>query len=170
MSNKDLYKRTFSQIHASEDTIMEVIKMKDTTKKRTKRYTKMLCVAACAACLLSAGVVANAATDGSISKSIVGWFVNSDGEKTAIEGEVTTDENGRKVTTAELDKGVTMQSIEDEDSLAITIKAEGDEDFDNYRPFMFEVTDDGEIIVNQNKDIFDDNYTVNSYTVTETND
>ena len=83
MSNKELFKQTFSELHASEDKVMEAIKMKG--KKNIKHFPakKIIAIAACVGTILTTGVVANAATDGAIMDNII-WFVNSNGEKTQL--------------------------------------------------------------------------------------
>ena len=62
MNNKELYKSTFSQIHASNEKVTEVIKMSETKKKRKLVSKKLIAIAACVACVASAGIVANAET------------------------------------------------------------------------------------------------------------
>ena len=128
MSNKELYKNTFSQIHASQDRITEVIKMKDNTKKRKIYGKKLLVIAACAACLMSAGVVANAATDGELGRTVIGWFISSDGTQTAIEGNVSYDENGNKVTEAELEDGGSITIKENSNGSEMEVEVGGDYD------------------------------------------
>lgn len=68
MTDKELYKETFSKIHASELDIQEVIKMAKSSKV-SKRIIgrKMFGIAACVGCLLSACLVANAAIGDSMA-------------------------------------------------------------------------------------------------------
>lgn len=99
MSNKELFKQTFSELHASEDKVTEVIKMKGNKKIKHFPAKKLIAVAACIGTVLAAGIVANAATDGAIIDNII-WFVNSNGEKTPLTTNTEYDENGNKITTA----------------------------------------------------------------------
>lgn len=123
MSNKELYKKTFSQIHASEDKIMEVIKMTDTKKRNNIR--KFIAIAVCAASIMSVGIVANAATDGEIGKSIISWF-SADGTEQKVEGTVSYDENGKKITEYQKDgKNVKITEDEKNDCIQIEGDAEG---------------------------------------------
>lgn len=116
MSNKEIYKNTFSQIHASNEKVMEVIKMSETKKTRKIVSKKLITIAACVACIASAGIVANAATDGELGKAFMGWFVGSDGTQTAIEGEVSYDKNGNKTTTTTLENGNQLTMKEDSET------------------------------------------------------
>lgn len=116
MNNKELYKNTFSQIHASNEKVTEVIKMSETKKKRKLVSKKLIAIAACVACVASAGIVANAATDGELGKVFMGWFIGSDGKQTAIEGSVSYDENGNKMTTTTLENGNQLTMIEDSET------------------------------------------------------
>lgn len=61
MTDKELYKKTFSKIHASELDVQEVIKMAKSSKINKRIISKkMFGIAACIGCLLSACLVANA--------------------------------------------------------------------------------------------------------------
>lgn len=100
MSNKELFKQTFSELHASEDKVMEAIKMKG--KKNIKHFPakKIIAIAACVGTILTTGVVANAATDGAIMDNII-WFVNSNGEKTQLNTSTEySEKTGEKIITA----------------------------------------------------------------------
>lgn len=100
-NNKKLFQETFSGLRASEDRVMEVVNMKGKSKIRKFPAKKIIAVAACVCSLAAVGVVANATTDGALTTTVIGWFTNTNGEKTAIEGEVSYDENGNKIVTAE---------------------------------------------------------------------
>ncbi len=114
MSNKELYKTTFSQIHASNEKVTEVINMSKTKKSKKLVSKKIIAIAACVACVASAGIVANAATDGELGKTVIGWFINDDGKQTAIEGDISYDENGNKVAIVNIE-GNTYKINESED-------------------------------------------------------
>lgn len=73
MSDKDLYKKTFSKIKASENVITEVIKMKENKKIKHFPAKKIIAVAAAVCVLLSVSVIANAATDGAIADKFAQW-------------------------------------------------------------------------------------------------
>lgn len=71
MSNKELFKKTFSELRASEDKVMEVIQMKNNKKIKHFPGKKLIVIAACIGTILTAGVVANAATNGAVIGSIL---------------------------------------------------------------------------------------------------
>ncbi len=66
MSNKDLFKSTFSHLKVNEDIITEVIEMKENKKIRKFPAKAILVTAACIITLLCSGIAVNAATDGAI--------------------------------------------------------------------------------------------------------
>lgn len=152
MNNHELYKKTFSQIHASPDKIAEVINMSETTKRRKILSKKLIAVAACAACVLSVGVVANAATDGELGKTVIGWFTNADGETSELMGEVSYDENGKKSTTADLEDGgkITMEEYSNGGSL--TTEWCGEANDDTNKDITIDVDEDGQMIVHENSE------------------
>lgn len=125
MSNKELFKQTFSELHASEEKVMEVIEMKKGKKIRKFKAKKIIAVAACVGTVLTAGVVANAATDGAL---VEGFFtiIGVSGEETKIPAEVAYDKDGNKITTATYGNA-TIEKKEgaDEDSLTISQEIEG---------------------------------------------
>lgn len=125
-NNRKLFQETFSELHASENRVMEVVNMKGTNKIRKFPAKKVIAVAACVCSLAAVGVVANAATDGALTKTIVGWFTNANGEKTAIEGEVSYDENGNKTVVAEGDGYSITQKENTDGTGSISIGVDGD--------------------------------------------
>ncbi|MGN1457397.1 MAG: hypothetical protein ACI4XP_05515 [Acutalibacteraceae bacterium] len=147
MSNKELYKKTFSQIHASDDKVMEVIKMADTKKKRKFYSKKLIAAAICAAAIMSVGVVANAATDGEIGRTIISWF-SADGTEQQLDADVSYDENGNKVTTFSTNDGADVTINENSDGLYCTIEGETDGSFTYYIPDS-DSTSDSDSTVNQ---------------------
>lgn len=150
MSNKEIYKNTFSQIHASNEKVMEVIKMSETKKRRKIASKKIIAIAACVACVASAGVVANAATDGELGKAFMGWFIGSDGTQTAIEGEVSYDKNGDKTTTATLENGNQLTMKEDSETGDKQYEyIVSDEEAKN-KSFMISETEDGTATIEYN--------------------
>ena len=92
----------------------EVINMSKTKKSKKLVSKKIIAIAACVACVASAGIVANAATDGELGKTVIGWFINDDGKQTAIEGDISYDENGNKVAIVNIE-GNTYKINESED-------------------------------------------------------
>ncbi len=94
MNNKELFKSTFIKVRVDENKVKEIIKMKDTKKIKKSYAKKIIAIAACIGCALSAAMAVNAATDGEVTKEIIGWFVNADGEKTPLEVITFFDENG----------------------------------------------------------------------------
>lgn len=153
MNNKELYKSTFSQIHASNEKVTEVIKMSETKKKRKLVSKKLIAIAACVACVASAGIVANAATDGELGKTVMGWFINDNGKQTAIEGDVSYDENGNKTTTATLENGnkLTLKKDSETGDEYYEYSVSGEEA--NNKKFMISVDDSGKATVE-----YDDKY------------
>lgn len=153
MSNKELYKNTFSKIHASNEKVTEVIKMSETKKRRKLVSKKLIAIAACVACVASAGIVANAATDGELGKTVIGWFISPDGKQTAIEGDVSYDENGNKTTTATLENGNNLTVKKDSQTGDEYYEySVGDEESKN-KKFMISVDDSGKATVE-----YDDKY------------
>lgn len=127
MSNKELYKRTFSQIHASEDKVKEIIQMKDTKKHRRIIGKRILIIAACVGCALSAMMVVNASTDGAISKAAQSIFITVDGEKKELDANVYYDKDGNKVTEAELDESkIQIKEKKDNKYVDFSFEVEGD--------------------------------------------
>ncbi len=94
MNNKELFKSTFIKVRVDENKIKEIIKMKDTKKTKKSYAKKIIVIAACIGCALSAAIAVNAATDGKVTKEITGWHVNAYGEKTPVEVIKFDDENG----------------------------------------------------------------------------
>lgn len=128
MSNKELYKRTFSQIHASEDKVKEIIQMKDTKKHRRIIGKRILIIAACVGCALSAMMVVNASTDGAISKAVQSIFITVDGEKKEVDAIVYYDEEGNKVTEGEFDENkIQIKQGKDDKSVEFSIEGEGED-------------------------------------------
>ncbi len=157
MNNKELYKNTFSQIHASNEKVTEVIKMSETKKKRKLVSKKLIAIAACVACVASAGIVANAATDGELGKTVMGWFISDDGKQTAIEGDVSYDENGNKTTTATLENGNKLTLKEDSETGDEYYEySVGDEEANN-KKFMISVDENNKATVE-----YDDKYSEES--------
>lgn len=145
MSNRELYKKTFSQLHASCGKVTEVIEMNETSKKRKLMSKRLVAVAACVACIASAGIVANAATGGELGSTIMGWLI-VDGEKTAIEGEVSVDENGNKTTTATLDNGDKLTKTEDSETGLSFYEYSVNEDEAENKSFMITEDKSGTIV------------------------
>lgn len=71
MDNKDLFKKTFSNLKVTDEVITEVIKMKDNKKVKKFPAKGILVAAACLTTILCTGVVANAATNGELVGSIL---------------------------------------------------------------------------------------------------
>ncbi|MCR4962275.1 MAG: hypothetical protein K6B40_00155 [Firmicutes bacterium] len=71
MTNKELYQRAFSTLHASCDPVMEVEKMK---RARKKRFHKPAAVAAALVLVLGLASVAYATDIGGIQRSIQLWM------------------------------------------------------------------------------------------------
>ncbi|MCQ4021946.1 MULTISPECIES: hypothetical protein [unclassified Ruminococcus] len=112
MSNKELFRQTFSELHASEDKVMEVINMKCNRKTKHFHSKRLIAVAACVGTILIAGVVANAATDGAIVDSFI-TVITQNGEEKEIPAEVSYDNDGRKTQTIEYgNKVVTVEELE----------------------------------------------------------
>lgn len=153
MSNKELYKNTFSQIHASDEKVTEVIKMSETKKRRKFVSKKIIAIAACVACVASAGIVANAATDGELGKAVMGWFISDNGKQTAIEGDVSYDENGDKTTTAILENGNKLTLKEDSETGDKCYEYSISDEEAKNKKFMVSVDDDGKATVE-----YDDKY------------
>lgn len=63
------YKRTFSQIRPSDETIERIFKMSENKNKKT-RYKGLIVAVACLAALLCGTLTANAATDGALFDGI----------------------------------------------------------------------------------------------------
>lgn len=97
MNNRELFKSTFLKVHVDENKIKEIIKMKDTKKAKKSYAKKLIVIAACIGCALSAAIAVNAATDGEVTREITGWSVNADGEKTPIKVIKFDDENGNPI-------------------------------------------------------------------------
>lgn len=153
MNNKELYKNTFSQIHASNEKVTEVIKMSETKKKRKLVSKKLIAIAACVACVASAGIVANAATDGELGKTVMGWFINDNGKQTAIEGDVSYDENGNKTTTATLDNGNKLTLKEDSETGDEYYEYSVSDEEANNKKFMISVDENNKATIE-----YDDKY------------
>lgn len=153
MNNKELYKNTFSQIHASNEKVTEVIKMSETKKKRKLVSKKLIAIAACVACVASAGIVANAATDGELGKTVMGWFISDDGKQTAIEGDVSYDENGNKTTTATLDNGNKLTLKEDSETGDEYYEYSVDDEEAKNKKFMISVDENNKATIE-----YDDKY------------
>lgn len=153
MNNKELYKSTFSQIHASNEKVTEVIKMSETKKKRKLVSKKLIAIAACVACVASAGIVANAATDGELGKTVMGWFINDNGKQTAIEGDVSYDENGNKTTTATLENGNKLTLKEDSETGDEYYEYSVDDEEAKNKKFMISVDENNKATIE-----YDDKY------------
>ena len=95
---RDNYKKAFSQINPSEETIEKIFEM--TEKKRSKKIRKGLIIAvALVATLLCGAFTANAATDGALFEGI-GLIINGqevDLGDYIINHKFYVDENGNKV-------------------------------------------------------------------------
>ncbi len=127
MSNKELYKRTFSQIHASEDKVKEIIQMKDTKKHRRIIGKRIFIIAACVGCALSAMMVVNASTDGAISKAVQSIFITVDGQEKEVDAVVYYDKDGNKITEGEFDENkIQIKQRKDDKSIEFSIEGEGE--------------------------------------------
>lgn len=145
MSNKKLYQETFSALHASEDKVMEVVNMKGTNKIRKFPAKKIIAVAACVGCLAATGVVVNASTDGALTKAVMGWFINADGETSVIEGDVSYDENGNKVATATLENGNQIKMTEDSETGDTVYEYSVTEEEAENKSFMISLDGNGDV-------------------------
>ena len=93
MSNRELYKQTFSHLHTDHTLDPEGVKMK---MQRNKNMTGLRCTrrilvnAIIMTLLLAMAGISYAATDGAVLDSIMVW-ING---QPAGEGKVTVDENG----------------------------------------------------------------------------
>lgn len=114
MKNKQNYQKTFSRLTASEDTIMEVLKMDH--NKKYRHIQKSTAVIAAALLLLSTTGVAYAATDGDISKLWEKITFTINGKDVAIGDYLKTDEDGTSYLSYE-DKNVSYSITADPSSL-----------------------------------------------------
>ena len=93
MSNRELYKQTFSHLHTDHTLDPEGVKMK---MQRNKNMTGLRCTrrilvtAIIMTLMLAMAGISYAATDGAVLDSIMVW-ING---QPAGEGKVTVDENG----------------------------------------------------------------------------
>ncbi|MGN0735601.1 MAG: hypothetical protein ACI4LP_07340 [Anaerovoracaceae bacterium] len=93
MSNRELYKQTFSHLHTDHTLDPEGVKMKMQRNKNMTglRFTRRILVTAIIMTLMLAMAgISYAATDGAVLDSIMVW-ING---QPAGEGKVTVDENG----------------------------------------------------------------------------
>ncbi|MDE6156465.1 MAG: hypothetical protein K2F67_08520, partial [Eubacterium sp.] len=98
------YKRTFSQIRPSDETIERIFEMNKTKSKRI-RFKGLFVAAACLAALLCGTLTANAATDGALFEGI-NLIVN--GENVNLKDYIKNynsyvDENGNDVSEYEFE-------------------------------------------------------------------
>ena len=107
MTDREKFRSTFSHLHASADTITEVMNMTELAKtNRVRRFTRpLILVAAALALLMALSVTAYAADVGGIRRNIQLW-IRGDQTDTVLdvtqEGDITTysisytDENGNE--------------------------------------------------------------------------
>lgn len=102
MSNKDLYKKTFSKLKASEDAVTEVIKMKNNKKIRRFPAKKLLILAACIGTVLSTAIIANAASDGAVAVTVK-RYIENDVHYCFFEINEVKEENGEELYTYKME-------------------------------------------------------------------
>lgn len=110
MSNKELYRETFSKVHTLSNTDVEVIRMKN--KRNLRMGKRLIVLVAIITVLFAMTCIANAATDGTLFKDFKVWIngdridsqdlLNEDGNieinlKEGDETKVTNDNSETKV-------------------------------------------------------------------------
>lgn len=124
---RDNYKKAFSQINPSEETIERIFEM--TEKKRYKRVRKGFIIAtALVAALLCGSLTANAATDGALFEGIT---LIMNGEKVDLKDYIVNhnsyvNEDGTKVEEYE------FHIDEDENGGSLIFEVKGDQDAFSY--------------------------------------
>ena len=83
----------------------------------------------------------------------MGWFINDNGKQTAIEGDVSYDENGNKTTTATLENGNKLTLKEDSETGDEYYEYSVSDEEANNKRFMISVDDSGKATVE-----YDDKY------------
>ena len=116
MIEKDIYKKTFDDIHASERTQMEVLKMASENKHRTDRITgkRIAIIATAAALVLTLGIVAYAAIDWS------GFALTGDMRKSSVEQMLEEASIGYATEMVESDGTVHYSDNEGNETLVLT--------------------------------------------------
>ncbi|MBC5724465.1 hypothetical protein H8S45_03135 [Agathobaculum sp. NSJ-28] len=121
---KELYKQTFSHLHASGSAFQEAGQMK------TGRIRKSLVIGAAAAALMAtAAGAANAATEGALLESIRVVFTGEvDSMQTNPDGSVTYKVKGEDGS----DISVILPDVDETQSAPYTFKVEGEASADHY--------------------------------------
>lgn len=134
--NNNNYKRTFSQIRPSEQTIERIFEMSE-KKNRSIRHKGLMIAMACLVALLCGTLTANAATDGALFEGI-NLIIN--GENVNIVDYVKS--HDKYVT----DDGTVVETYEfelDGEDSQITVESEGDIDLE-----INQESDDGTVVYN----------------------
>lgn len=79
MNEKELYQRTFSKIHVSNDPVEEILNMNQ--KKTVRKFRPALAAALCVCVIVGGALTANAATGGAFFKSITLAFGAGEGDQ-----------------------------------------------------------------------------------------